>query len=106
MVRVGKRAFDIVVGAIAFLVLAVVFVPVALAIRLTSRGPSLSPDPRRPLHRDAHDLFYLFKFRTMYVDAEARTGPVWATANDPRITPIGRFMRKTASTSCRRPSMC
>ncbi|BAF90624.1 putative intercellular adhesion protein A [Azorhizobium caulinodans ORS 571] len=96
VVRVGKRAFDIVVGAIAFLVLAAVFVPVALAIKLTSKGPIFYRQIRVGRSTETRtDLFYLFKFRTMYVDAEARTGPVWATANDPRITPIGRFMRKT-----------
>jgi lipopolysaccharide/colanic/teichoic acid biosynthesis glycosyltransferase len=96
VVRVGKRAFDIVVGAIAFLVLALVFLPVALAIKLTSKGPIFYRQIRVGRSTEARtDLFYLFKFRTMYVDAEARTGPVWATANDPRITPIGRFMRKT-----------
>ena len=44
---------------------------------------------------DRTELFMMLKFRTMYVDAEARTGPVWATRNDPRITPVGRFLRKT-----------
>lgn len=40
-------------------------------------------------------FFEIIKFRTMYVDAETRTGAVWATENDPRITPVGRFLRKT-----------
>lgn len=96
LVRIGKRAFDIVVGLAAFLVLAIAFVPVALAIKLTSRGPIFYRQIRVGRSTATQtDLFYLFKFRTMYVDAEARTGPVWATANDPRITPVGRFMRKT-----------
>ncbi|WP_051357446.1 sugar transferase [Azorhizobium doebereinerae] len=96
LVRVGKRAFDIVVGLVAFLVLAVAFIPVALAIRLTSKGPIFYRQIRVGRSTGTRtELFYLYKFRTMYVDAEARTGPVWATANDPRITPVGRFMRKT-----------
>lgn len=96
LVRIGKRAFDIVVGLVAFLVLAIAFVPVALAIKLTSKGPIFYRQIRVGRSTATHtDLFYLYKFRTMYVDAEARTGPVWATANDPRITPVGRFMRKT-----------
>ncbi|MFG1398840.1 sugar transferase [Roseixanthobacter pseudopolyaromaticivorans] len=96
MVRLGKRAFDIVVGLVATCVLAVAFLPVALAIKLTSRGPVLYRQLRvgQATPTCTH-LFYLYKFRTMYVDAEARTGAVWATANDPRVTPIGRFMRKT-----------
>lgn len=40
-------------------------------------------------------LFTVYKFRTMYVHAESATGPVWARQNDPRITPFGRFLRKT-----------
>ncbi|WP_341992195.1 sugar transferase [Azorhizobium sp. AG788] len=96
LVRIGKRAFDIIVALAAFLVLAIAFVPVALAIKLTSKGPIFYRQIRVGRSTATHtDLFYLFKFRTMYVDAEARTGPVWATANDPRITPVGRFMRKT-----------
>ncbi len=41
------------------------------------------------------ELFEIMKFRTMYCDAESRSGAVWATENDPRITPVGRFLRKT-----------
>ncbi|MGU3495158.1 sugar transferase [Xanthobacteraceae bacterium A53D] len=96
LVRVGKRGFDIVVGCLAFVILALAFIPVALAIRLTSKGPIFYKQIRVGRTTETKtDLFYLYKFRTMYVDAEARTGPVWATANDPRVTPIGRFMRKT-----------
>ena len=40
-------------------------------------------------------MFYLIKFRTMFVDAEATTGAVWATKNDPRVTRVGNFMRRT-----------
>ena len=39
-------------------------------------------------------MFAIYKFRSMYIDAEARSGAVWATKGDPRITPLGRFMRK------------
>ncbi|OYW41880.1 MAG: hypothetical protein B7Z45_02860 [Azorhizobium sp. 12-66-6] len=73
-----------------------VFLPVALAIKLTSRGPVLYRQLRVGEATPTRTrLFYLYKFRTMYVDAEARTGAVWATVNDPRVTPVGRFMRKT-----------
>jgi lipopolysaccharide/colanic/teichoic acid biosynthesis glycosyltransferase len=40
-------------------------------------------------------IFEIMKFRSMYEDAETRSGAVWATQNDPRITPVGRFLRKT-----------
>jgi exopolysaccharide biosynthesis polyprenyl glycosylphosphotransferase len=64
---------------------------VAVAVKLTSRGPVFFRQRRVGLHeRD----FMLFKFRSMYEDAEAKTGPVWATANDPRITPLGVWLRK------------
>lgn len=95
VVRVGKRACDIVIGAIATMVLAIAFIPVALAIKLTSPGPVFYRQLRVG-QAEPHltHLFYLYKFRTMYIDAEKR-GAVWATANDPRVTPVGRFMRKT-----------
>ncbi|MEW6255900.1 MAG: sugar transferase [Pseudomonadota bacterium] len=95
VVRVGKRACDIILGAIALVVLAIAYVPVALAIKLTSRGPVFYRQLRVG-QAEPHltRLFYLYKFRTMYIDAEKR-GAVWASANDPRVTPVGRFMRKT-----------
>ena len=66
--------------------------PVALLVRLTSKGPALYSQKR--VGRWGRE-FTIYKFRTMSVDAEQATGPVWAQANDPRITPLGRFLRKT-----------
>ena len=63
-----------------------------VAVRLSSPGPVLFTQER--VGRDGVP-FTLIKFRSMYIDAESRTGPVWATENDPRITPVGRFIRKT-----------
>jgi lipopolysaccharide/colanic/teichoic acid biosynthesis glycosyltransferase/glycosyltransferase involved in cell wall biosynthesis len=94
--RVAKRTFDI-VGALVGLSVGIFFaIPVAIAIRLTSPGPIIFRQMRigRSLP-DRTELFMMLKFRSMYVDAEARTGPVWATKNDPRITPVGLFLRKT-----------
>lgn len=95
VVRIGKRGCDIVLGAMALLVLVIAYVPVALAIKLTSRGPVFYRQLRVG-QAEPHltRLFYLYKFRTMYIDAEKR-GAMWASANDPRVTPVGRFMRKT-----------
>ncbi|MBL8226828.1 MAG: sugar transferase [Bryobacterales bacterium] len=62
----------------------------AFAVRLTSRGPILFRQTRVGLN---NTTFTLYKFRSMYADAEARTGAVWAQANDPRVTPIGRWLR-------------
>ena len=91
----AKRMFDI-VGAMALLsVLAIVFIPVALAIRLESRGPVFYRQLRvgRAL-ADRTDLFELIKFRTMRSDAEAG-GAAWAKKGDSRITRVGMFLRKT-----------
>ncbi len=63
----------------------------ALAVRLTSAGPILFRQSR--VGRSGR-VFILYKFRSMYRDAEARTGAVWATRDDPRITPVGRWIRK------------
>jgi lipopolysaccharide/colanic/teichoic acid biosynthesis glycosyltransferase len=62
-----------------------------LLIRLTSRGPGIFLQQR--VGKDGH-VFWMFKLRSMRVDAEATTGPVWtANGHDPRITPLGRVMR-------------
>jgi lipopolysaccharide/colanic/teichoic acid biosynthesis glycosyltransferase len=94
--RIGKRGFDVFGALLGLAVGSLVAGPVALAIRVSSPGPVIFRQLRigRAL-ADRTELFMMFKFRTMYVDAEARTGPVWATKNDPRITPVGRFLRKT-----------
>ncbi len=64
---------------------------VAIAIRLTSPGPIFHRQTRVGLN---DSTFTVYKFRSMYVDAEARTGPVWATKDDPRITPLGKWLRR------------
>ncbi len=63
----------------------------ALVIRLTSPGPVLYRQKRVGLKNIP---FTLYKFRSMRVDAEAKTGPVWATKDDPRVTRVGRVIRK------------
>jgi sugar transferase (PEP-CTERM system associated) len=63
----------------------------AIAVKLSSTGPVLYRQRRVGLNGR---VFTLYKFRSMYVDAEARTGAVWAKVDDPRITPIGRLLRK------------
>jgi exopolysaccharide biosynthesis polyprenyl glycosylphosphotransferase len=77
------------------LIMAIVSLPimliVALIVRLSSAGPVLYRQERVGVHGT---IFTVFKFRSMYADAEAKTGAVWATKNDPRITPVGRWLRK------------
>ncbi len=95
-VRFGKRLVDIVCGLGALAVLTVLFIPIALAIKLDSRGPLFYRQQRvGRVTPTATYLFYLIKFRTMRTDAETKSGAVWASKDDPRITRVGRFMRKT-----------
>jgi lipopolysaccharide/colanic/teichoic acid biosynthesis glycosyltransferase len=105
-----NRAVNLCLAVIALLVLSPIMLLVAVAVRLTSRGPILYTQTRIGLDRrrsrlDAlydrrmQDLgghvFMIYKFRSMYMDAEGASGAVWATPTDPRVTPIGRILRKT-----------
>jgi len=86
-----KRFLDIIVS-LCVLVIGFPFLAlIALAIRLDSKGPILYVQKR--VGRGGQ-IFTLYKFRSMVQDAEARTGPVWAGKNDPRITRVGRILRK------------
>ncbi len=86
-----KRAVDIAVSAAALVVLLVPFAVIAALIRWTSPGPVFYRQERMGLDRRR---FHVLKFRSMHHDAERETGPVWARANDPRRTPVGRFLRR------------
>ena len=90
--RLVKRWTDIALSA-SFLLLGMpIFLLVALAIKLDSRGPVFFRQDR--VGERGH-IFTLRKFRTMATDAEARTGPVWASEQDPRATRVGYWLRKT-----------
>lgn len=100
---VGKRALDV-LGATAILIVsAPIMLLVAVAIKLTSSGPVIFSQRRDAI---GGRQFNIYKFRTMSVDAEARKsalrqfseqdGPAFKMANDPRITRLGRFLRKTS----------
>jgi exopolysaccharide biosynthesis polyprenyl glycosylphosphotransferase len=86
-----KRATDLVVSALALVLLSPVFLVVAVLIKLTSRGPVLYHQERTGL--DGRP-FIIHKFRTMVCDAEKATGPVFCEPNDPRMTRLGRILRK------------
>jgi exopolysaccharide biosynthesis polyprenyl glycosylphosphotransferase len=98
-----KRLMDIVLSLAGLIVLSPLLIAVALVIRFTSRGPVLFAQERVGMNKR---LFKLYKFRSMYVDAEERRrelehlnemdGPVFKIKNDPRVTPVGRFIRKTS----------
>jgi len=87
-----KRLMDITVSASILVLGAPLWFMVAAIIRLTSSGPAVYKQIRVGQNGK---LFTMMKFRSMYSDAEKHTGPKWATENDPRITPVGRFIRKT-----------
>jgi exopolysaccharide biosynthesis polyprenyl glycosylphosphotransferase len=86
-----KRLMDLALAAIGLLVLAPVLPLVALVIWLEDRGPILYGQERMGL--DGR-VFKIWKFRSMRVDAEVSTGPVWAVQDDPRRTRFGGFLRR------------
>ncbi len=86
-----KRAVDIAISATGLLVLAVPLALVALIVRLTSKGPVFYRQVRMSLDGSR---FTVYKFRSMYENAEDDTGPVWAREEDPRATPVGRWLRR------------
>jgi exopolysaccharide biosynthesis polyprenyl glycosylphosphotransferase len=100
---VGKRAFDVCVSLAALVALAPLLTLVAIAIRLDSPGPVFFRQRRVGVNGRE---FALYKFRSMYADAEARlaalrdrnevTGPVFKMRDDPRVTRVGRFIRRAS----------
>jgi len=86
-----QTIYSTVICLIALVVTLPVMAVVAVLVKLTSPGPILFRQTRVGFNGVP---FVLYKFRSMYQDAEARTGPVWATKDDPRITPLGRWLRK------------
>jgi Undecaprenyl-phosphate glucose phosphotransferase len=89
--RLGKRGMDLALATLGLIVLAPLMGLIALAIRLGSRGPVLYRQERMGLDGRS---FAMYKFRSMQVDAEAGSGPVWTAAGDSRRTPVGRLLRR------------
>jgi sugar transferase (PEP-CTERM system associated) len=89
--KAAKRAMDVLLATVGLVLLSPVMVLVALLVRLTSTGPMLYHQVRVG---GRGRLFMVHKFRSMNVNAEAESGPVWAKTRDPRVTSIGRFLRK------------
>ena len=88
-----KRAMDLSIGGLALLLFSPLMIIVAPGIKLSSRGPILYRQERMGLDGKR---FQMLKFRTMSEDAEKSTGPVWALSNDPRVTPFGKWLRRTS----------
>lgn len=100
--RIVKRSIDLVVSTLGLVLLVVIFPIIALAIRLDSKGPILFRQRRAgalqgriATGRHVLSEFDMFKFRSMRTDAEKYTGAVFADEADPRVTRVGRFLRKT-----------
>ncbi|MET0372196.1 MAG: sugar transferase [Sphingobium sp.] len=91
--RIIKRLFDLVVAGLATVLLSPVLVGAAIAIKLTSPGPVLFRQPR--LGRDAR-AFAILKFRSMRSDASDLRADRLTTRTDDRVTPVGRFLRRTS----------
>lgn len=105
----ARRVLNLVVALIGLVVTLPLWILIGVAIKLTSRGPVLYRQVRVGINTRASDSqdkdprrvqdlggrpFQIYKFRTMTVDAEAHTGPVWAKPNDARVTPVGRILRE------------
>ncbi len=86
-----QKLYSLVIGACGCLLASPLMLITALAVRLSSRGPVFYRQRRVGLNGRP---FTLYKFRSMYVDAEAGTGAVWAQKDDPRITRVGKWLRK------------
>ena len=89
----AKRLLDVLLAGTGLIVSAPLWAAIAALIKMEDRGPVFFSQERVGRRGRSFDAL---KFRSMIVDAEARTGPIQAGANDPRITRIGRILRATA----------
>lgn len=104
-----RRPLNVLAAAVLIVLTAPLMLVIAALVRLTSRGPAIYMQPRVGLDRRVdrgqgsinprriRDLggrvFTMYKFRTMYVQDDAQPQQVWASEDDPRITPVGRVLR-------------
>ncbi len=89
----SKRAFDIVAASIGLCLAAPLLTTVAIAIKVTSPGPIFF---RQKRYGYRNRRFWIYKFRTMHVHLADQSGTRQTKKDDPRITPLGRFLRKTS----------
>ncbi|MCK4468387.1 MAG: TIGR03013 family PEP-CTERM/XrtA system glycosyltransferase, partial [Desulfobacterales bacterium] len=87
----GKRFLDIVLSAVGLVISAPLMLLAAIAIKTTSKGPVFFKQTRVGQWEKP---FSVIKFRTMQENAETHTGPIWAEEGDPRITPVGKLLRR------------
>lgn len=91
--KFGKRAIDTILSLLALIILSPLLLVTAIAIKLTSPGPVLFKQQRLGLHGKE---FTIYKFRSMTVGAEHTGSGVYSGKGDPRVTAIGRFIRKSS----------
>jgi putative colanic acid biosynthesis UDP-glucose lipid carrier transferase len=89
--RMSKAVLDYTLACLALALLSPLMLGIALAVRLSSPGPALYRQERVTWNGER---FRMFKFRTMPIDAESDSGPVWARRHEARATPVGRFLRR------------
>jgi len=90
---ISKRIVDIVGSLVGIIVLSPVLLVVAITIKVTSKGPVIFKQERVGLH---NKTFKMYKFRTMYVQAPSEEKKAWTVKDDPRVTKVGKFFRKTS----------
>ncbi|GLS91290.1 sugar transferase [Psychromonas marina] len=96
IVQRGKRIFDVLFSLFALLFLLPLLPLIAIAIKLDSKGPVFYLQSRLgKAHQGSHPVFNVIKFRTMGTDAEKEGVAMLATRSDPRITRVGKLLRKT-----------
>jgi len=88
--RFFKRLFDVVLSFLGIIVTSPLMIIIAILIRSTSKGPAIYKQTRITV---GNREFKMLKFRTMYDNAEEKTGPVLSSDNDPRVTKVGRVLR-------------
>lgn len=89
--RFIKRLFDFVFSGMLLFFLSPLFLLLSVLVKLSSKGPVFFKQERVGLNGET---FNCYKFRSMVTDAEVKSGPVWASKNDPRVTSIGKFLRR------------
>lgn len=90
---VSKRVFDLVIGVLSLIALSPVMIATAIAIKATSKGPVFFRQKRFGFN---NEVVSVWKFRSMYTDMCDAAAKVVVTKGDPRVTPVGRFIRKTS----------
>jgi exopolysaccharide biosynthesis polyprenyl glycosylphosphotransferase len=89
--KITKRMGDLIMTSLLLILLSPLILLIAIAVKLDSRGPILFLQQRVG---EDEKVFTLYKFRSMVENAEEQTGPIWAADDDPRITRVGKIIRR------------